>query len=97
MATEFLRTALLRIEDQQNYEALYYFIKTQEQATEAVHLCINFQGLLKSIRMMLFSSTFIESAVEIDGMDHWLPSIFKTVHFRSSLLHPSSLPSREKV
>lgn len=67
MATEYLRTALLRMEDQQNYEALYYFNKTQDQATEAIHLCINFQGLLKSIRMRLVSSTFIESAVEIDG------------------------------
>lgn len=67
MATEYLRTALLRMEDQQNYEALHFFHQTQYQATEAIHLCINFQGLLKSIRMRLVSSAFIESAVEIDG------------------------------
>ena len=69
MATEFLRTALLRIDDQQNNEALYYFQQTQYHATEAMHLCIDFQGLLKSIRMRLVSSAFIESAVEIEGKE----------------------------
>ena len=67
MATEFLRMALIRLDDQQNHEALYYFKQTQYHATEATHTSINFQGLLKSIRMRLVSSTFIESSVEIDG------------------------------
>ena len=67
MATEFLRMALIRLDDQQNLEALSYFQQTQYHATEAVHTCINFQGLLKSIQMRLVSSAFIESAVEIDG------------------------------
>lgn len=68
MATEFLRMALIRMDDQQNLEALHYFQQTQYHATEASHTCINIQGLLKSIRMRLVSSAFIESAIEIDGM-----------------------------
>ena len=80
MATEFLRMALIRLDDQQNAEAIYYFQQTQYHATEALHTCVNFQGLLKSIRMRLVSSAFIESAVEIDGENLKYLKVAQTVH-----------------
>lgn len=96
MATEFLRMALIRLDDQQNQEAIYYFQQTQYHATEAIHTCINFQGLLKSIRMRLVSSAFIESAVEIDGK-YFKAFQFNKAHFtsyfRPSLFHSTALSS----
>ena len=55
-------------------------ILEEYHATEALHTCVNFQGLLKSIRMRLVSSAFIESAVEIDGENLKYLKVAQTVH-----------------
>ena len=67
MATEFFRSAILKINEEQTLDALALLQKAEYQATEGLYLSPCFKTLLKCVKIKMSCGALIESAVEIQG------------------------------
>ena len=73
MATDYFKSAILKIHDHQNIDALNLLQKSEYNATEGVHLATTFSSLLKCVQLKMMSATLIESAVNINGFLCFIP------------------------
>lgn len=67
MATEFFRSAIVKINEEQTLDALVLLQKAEYQATEGLYLSPCFQSILKCVKIKMSCGALIESAVEIQG------------------------------
>lgn len=69
MATEFFKSAILKINEEQNIDALILLQKAEYQATEGMYLSPCFQSLLKCVKIKMSCGALIETAVEMQGTE----------------------------
>ena len=73
MATEFLKLAIEKLNQELNYDALDLLKMAEFHAAEGIHLASTFKSALKCVQIRMTSKTLIESAVEIKGCLYFLP------------------------
>ena len=73
MATEFLKDAIEKLNQELNYDALDRLKMAEFHAAEGIHLASTFKSALKCVQIRMTSKTLIESAVKIKGYLYFLP------------------------
>ena len=73
MATDYFKAAILKINEEHNFDALTFLHKTVYNATEGIHLATTFSCLLKCVQLKMMSATLIESAIDMDGLLCFIP------------------------
>lgn len=73
MATEYLKLAIEKLNEQHNYDALQLLKRAEGQASEGIHLASTFKSVLKCVQLRMTTTTLIESAVKIKGCLYFLP------------------------
>ena len=67
MATEYLKLAIEKLNQEQNYDALNLLKIAEYHASEGFHMASTFKAALKCVQIRMTSKTLIESAVKIKG------------------------------
>ena len=73
MATEYLKLAIEKLNQEQNYDALNLLKIAEYHASEGFHMASTFKAALKCVQIRMTSKTLIESAVKIKGHLYFFP------------------------